>query len=153
MEQSEKSLTIYASMAVVMLRFVDKLNQTLQLCLFKFCFDRISQTSVFFGGGWGAWCLTDNARSWNKIQKRTFHKQLLFLSDSFWPESSYLQLTIQKWLSLALRTICSIKLPRPIKTFQSQNKNQKVSCNVRSDDQMHMYPHPYPCMHMYPFLC
>ena len=47
MEQSEKPLTIYASMAVVMLRFVDKLNQTLQLCLFKFCFDRISQTSVF----------------------------------------------------------------------------------------------------------
>ena len=46
-EQSEKSLTIYASMAVVMLRFVDKLNQTLQFCLFKFCFDQISRTSVF----------------------------------------------------------------------------------------------------------
>ena len=47
MEQSEKPLTIYASMAVVMLRLVDKLNQTLQFCLFKFCFDQISQTSVF----------------------------------------------------------------------------------------------------------
>ena len=48
MEQSEKSLTIYASMVVVMLRFVDKLNQTLQFCLFKFCFDRpIPQKNVF----------------------------------------------------------------------------------------------------------
>ena len=47
MEQSEKSLTIYASMAVVMLRFVEKLNQTHQFCLFEFCFDQISRTSVF----------------------------------------------------------------------------------------------------------
>ena len=44
-------------MAVVMLRFVDKLNQTLQFCLFKFCFDQISQTSVILekvGGQEGA---------------------------------------------------------------------------------------------------
>ena len=54
MEQSEKSLTIYASVVVVMLRFVDKLNQTLQLCLCKFCFDRISQTSVFVKEDGGA---------------------------------------------------------------------------------------------------
>ena len=48
MEQSEKSLTIYASMVVVIMRVVDKLNQTLQLCLFKFCFDQIPQKMCFF---------------------------------------------------------------------------------------------------------